>query len=67
MEAPHNTTIKYHRIYPVTQSGARAIRLTTTIWHMEDAGGWKKTINEDLAGFIAERDSFYLDPASADG
>lgn len=34
---------------------------------MEDAGGWQEIINEDLASFIAERDSFYLATASADG
>ena len=34
---------------------------------MEQKGGWRDTITEDLAGFIARRDSFYLGTASADG
>jgi predicted pyridoxine 5'-phosphate oxidase superfamily flavin-nucleotide-binding protein len=34
---------------------------------MEQGPGWARTITEDLAGFIAERDSFYLGTASADG
>ena len=34
---------------------------------MEEKGGWQNRITEDLAGFIAERDSFYLATASADG
>lgn len=34
---------------------------------MEEKGGWRKEITEDLAQFIAERESFYLATASADG
>ncbi len=34
---------------------------------MEDRGGWADTITPDLAGFIAEQDSFYLATATADG
>lgn len=34
---------------------------------MEQKGGWPDTITEDLAAFIAARDSFYLGTASADG
>ncbi len=34
---------------------------------MEDRGGWEDTITPDLADFIAERDSFYLSTATADG
>ncbi len=34
---------------------------------MEEKGGWQHTVTDDLAGFIAERDSFYLATASADG
>ena len=34
---------------------------------MEQGTGWAQTVTEDLAGFIAERDSFYLGTASADG
>jgi predicted pyridoxine 5'-phosphate oxidase superfamily flavin-nucleotide-binding protein len=34
---------------------------------MEQGRGWNTTITADLAGFIAERDSFYLGTASADG
>lgn len=34
---------------------------------MEQGKGWATTINEDLAAFIVERDSFYLGTATADG
>ena len=34
---------------------------------MEEKGGWQTTITSDLAGFLAQRDSFYLATASAEG
>ncbi len=34
---------------------------------MEQGPGWTRTIDAEMAGFIAERDSFYLGTASADG
>ena len=34
---------------------------------MESKGGWQNVITEDLTAFIAERDSFYLGTATADG
>ena len=34
---------------------------------MEESGGWNDRIDEDLEAFLAERDSFYLGTASADG
>lgn len=34
---------------------------------MAEKGGWRRTVTEDLARFIAQRDSFYLGTASADG
>ena len=34
---------------------------------MEAKGGWQCAVTDDLAAFIAERDSFYLGTASADG
>ncbi len=34
---------------------------------MEEKGGWQNTVTEDLAAYIAARDSFYLATASADG
>ena len=34
---------------------------------MEQKGGWQDRVTPDLAAFIAERDSFYLSTASADG
>ncbi len=34
---------------------------------MEQKGGWKNTVTDDLAEFIATMDSFYLATASADG
>ena len=35
--------------------------------NMEQKGGWRDTITEELAEFIGRRDSFYLGTASADG
>ncbi|MCZ6845280.1 MAG: pyridoxamine 5'-phosphate oxidase family protein [Alphaproteobacteria bacterium] len=34
---------------------------------MEEKGGWRDTITDELADFIAQRDSFYIATASADG
>ncbi len=34
---------------------------------MEEKGGWRDTVTDDLAAFIAHRDSFYFGTASADG
>ena len=34
---------------------------------MEQKGGWNDKVTPDLAGFIADRDSFYLSTASAEG
>ncbi|HBT40570.1 MAG TPA: pyridoxamine 5'-phosphate oxidase [Rhodospirillaceae bacterium] len=34
---------------------------------MEDKGGWADRITDDLAAFIAARDSFYMATATADG
>jgi predicted pyridoxine 5'-phosphate oxidase superfamily flavin-nucleotide-binding protein len=34
---------------------------------MEEKGGWRDTVTDELAEFIAERDSFYLATATADG
>ncbi len=34
---------------------------------VEQGPGWSRTVSPDLAAFIAERDSFYLGSASADG
>ncbi len=34
---------------------------------MKDRGGWAETITQELADFIADRDSFYLATATADG
>lgn len=34
---------------------------------MEERGGWADTITQDLEDFIADRDSFYLATATADG
>ncbi len=34
---------------------------------MEQKGGWRDHVTDDLAAFIKERDSFYLATASADG
>lgn len=34
---------------------------------MDEKGGWADAVDPDLAAFIAERDSFYLATATADG
>jgi predicted pyridoxine 5'-phosphate oxidase superfamily flavin-nucleotide-binding protein len=34
---------------------------------MEQKGGWKQSVTPELAAFLAERDSFYLATASAEG
>ena len=34
---------------------------------IEQRGGWKAVVTQDLADIVAERDSFYLGTASADG
>ncbi len=34
---------------------------------MEEKGGWKSSVTPDLAGFLAQRESFYLATASAEG
>ena len=35
--------------------------------HVEDRGGWRTEIDEDLAAFLAEANSFYVATASAEG
>jgi predicted pyridoxine 5'-phosphate oxidase superfamily flavin-nucleotide-binding protein len=35
--------------------------------HVEEPGGWRTEIDENLAAFLAEANSFYLATASADG
>jgi predicted pyridoxine 5'-phosphate oxidase superfamily flavin-nucleotide-binding protein len=38
-----------------------------TYAHVEERGGWRTEIDENLAAFLAEANSFYLATASADG
>src|SRR2546430_17615962 len=35
--------------------------------HVEERGGWRTEVDENLAGFLAETNSFYLATAAADG
>jgi predicted pyridoxine 5'-phosphate oxidase superfamily flavin-nucleotide-binding protein len=35
--------------------------------HVEDRGGWRTEVDENLAAFLAEANSFYFATASADG
>ena len=35
--------------------------------HVEQHGGWRTEVDDKLAGFLAEANSFYLATASADG
>ena len=39
----------------------------TTYAHVEDRGGWRTEIDEDLAAFLGETNSFYFATASAEG
>ena len=45
-----------------TRKGSRE-----TYAHVEERGGWRSEIDENLAGFLAETNSFYLATAAADG
>lgn len=45
-----------------TRRGSR-----TAYERMEQRGGWQDKVTDDLAAFLAERDSFYLATATADG
>jgi predicted pyridoxine 5'-phosphate oxidase superfamily flavin-nucleotide-binding protein len=45
-----------------TRKGSRM-----TYAHVEDRGGWRTEIDEGLAAFLAETNSFYFATASADG
>ena len=45
-----------------TRKGSRE-----TYAHVEERGGWRSEIDENLAGFLAETNSFYLATASVDG
>ena len=45
-----------------TRRGSRAAYA-----RLEQRGGWESTVTPELAAFLAERDSFYLATASADG
>lgn len=45
-----------------TKRGSRA-----AYERMEAKGGWQATVTDQLAAFLAERDSFYLATANADG
>ena len=45
-----------------TRKGSRE-----TYAHVEARGGWRSEIDENLAGFLAETNSFYLATAAADG
>ena len=35
--------------------------------HVEERGGWRTEIDETLAGFLSQANSFFLTTASADG
>ena len=35
--------------------------------HVEENGGWRTEVDENLAGFLAETNSFFLATATADG
>jgi predicted pyridoxine 5'-phosphate oxidase superfamily flavin-nucleotide-binding protein len=52
---------------PAVKSIQQRLGSRPTYERVEQGPGWARTITEDLAGFIAERDSFYLGTASAEG
>jgi len=52
---------------PAVKSIQQRLGSRSTYERVEQGPGWARTITEELAGFIAERDSFYLGTASAEG
>ena len=52
---------------PAVKAIQQRLGSRATYSRVEQAGGWQTKITPDLAEFIAERDSFYLGTASADG
>ena len=52
---------------PAVKSAQQQRGSRTNYARMEQRGGWQDRVSADLAEFIAERDSFYLGTATADG
>ena len=52
---------------PMVKTVQERLGSRATYARMEEHGGWQSVITPDLTRFIAERDSFYLGTASADG
>jgi len=52
---------------PAVKKIQQRLRSRQSYARMEQGRGWARTVTADLASFIAERDSFYLGTASADG
>jgi hypothetical protein len=54
-------------LHPCGQDDPGAIGFPRQLRPHGRGAGWERTITPDLVEFIAERDSFYLGTASADG
>ncbi len=52
---------------PSVKAAQRALGSRAMYERIERGDGWETTVTSELAGFLAERDSFYLATASADG
>ena len=52
---------------PAVKAQQTRLGSRTAYARMDEKGGWSDTVTEDLAQFIAERDSFYLATTSATG
>ncbi len=52
---------------PAVKAAQERLGSRKSYGRMEQKGGWNDTVTDDLAAFIATRDSFYLGTASADG
>ena len=52
---------------PSVKAAQQARGSRDTYGRVEAKGGWRAEIDDDLAAFIADRDSFYLGTVSADG
>ena len=52
---------------PAVKAAQERLGSRGTYARMEERGGWRHAIDGDLAAFVAQRDSFYLATASAEG
>ena len=55
------------RVYPGGEGHPVPQGLAEAYAHVEDRGGWRTEVDEGLAAFLAESNSFYFATASAEG